>query len=259
MLGRLALPLALCSALACGAAWSQGAPATTSPRPDPTSPGSSPTMPPAAIITQPPAADARPAPTAPTGPSATTIPAPPPPAASAPAQPPVEQSAGLPTLVPQAGDTGDVDEVLLPAKPVAIVSGQSNWENGLKTVRASIQRVRDELAKAGLAVAGRPVTVFTETTDDGFKYDAMVPIAKAPETAPTVAADIRFGTTPSGKAYRFVHKGPYDEVDSTYETITAYLDAKDILAKDAFIEEYLNEVADPTDPSLEINIFVQPR
>jgi effector-binding domain-containing protein len=56
-----------------------------------------------------------------------------------------------------------------------------------------------------------------------------------------------------------VHKGPYDDIDTTYETVTTYLDAKDILAKDAFIEEYLNDVADPADAALEINIFVQPR
>ena len=47
---------------------------------------------------------------------------------------PPGQGAGLPTLVPQVGDAGDVDEVVLPAKPVAIMSGQSNWENGLKTI-----------------------------------------------------------------------------------------------------------------------------
>ena len=35
-----------------------------------------------------------------------------------------------------------------------------------------------------------------------------------------------------------MHKGAYDEIDTTYETITTYLDAKDIVAKDAFIEEF---------------------
>jgi len=174
----------------------------------------------------------------------------------APAAPP-NATANLPTLVPESADSSNVDEVTLPAKPVAIMSGQSNWEDALKNLRAAIQHVRDELGKAGISIAGRPLTVFVETSDENFKFDAMVPIDKAPEGTP--AADIRFGTTPGGKAYRFVHKGPYDEIDSIYETITAYLDAKDIVAKDAFIEEYVNEVVDPTDPNLEINIFVQPK
>ena len=45
-----------------------------------------------------------------------------------------------------------------------------------------------------------------------------------------------------------MHKDAYEEIDGTYETITAYLDAKDIVARDAFIEEYVSEMKDATDP-----------
>ena len=224
---------ALCGALLCGAAWAQPAPSG--------SPGQSgvPAAPaPGVTITQPQVPGAQP---------------------QAPQTGTAASSSALPTLIPNAGDTNDVDEVVLPAKPVAILSGQSTWEDGLKNVRAALQRVRDELGKAGIAAAGRPLALFVDTSDDNFKFEAMVPIEKAPEGAPATPPDMRFGTTPSGKAYRFVHKGPYDEIDSTYETITAYLDAKDIIAKDAFVEEYANDIADPTDPNLEINIFVQPK
>jgi effector-binding domain-containing protein len=164
-----------------------------------------------------------------------------------------------PTLIPESGDTSNVDEVTLPEKPVLILSGKSSWDDGLKTLRGAFAKVEAELARLGIQPNGRPIAVFVETTDDNFRFDAMVPIAAPPAPAPTIGPDMRFGTTPSGKAYRFVHKGPYDQIDSTYETITTYLDAKDILAKDAFIEEYVNDVADPGDAALEINIFVQPR
>ena len=87
----------------------------------------------------------------------------------------------------------------------------------------------------------------------------MVPVGLVPTPAPALPAGFRFGATPSGKAYRFVHQGPYEEIDSTYETVTSYLDAKDIAAKDVFFEEYVNDVKDPKDGSLEVNIFVQPR
>jgi effector-binding domain-containing protein len=249
---RATLPLlcsALCFAPAGGAALAQV-----------------PQTPPAATLIQAPAAAPPAAPqAAPPRVPDVAPPLPSPPQAAAPAAPapgappPASQSAGLPSLVPTAGDAGDVDEVVLPAKPVAIMSGQSTWENGLKTMHAAVEHLREELGKAGIAPAGRPVTVFTETSDEGFKYDAMIPVARAPDAPTGLPAEIRFGTTPSGKAYRFVHKGPYDEIDSTYETITAYLDAKDVAAKDSFIEEYLTDTADPTDPALEINIFVQPK
>jgi effector-binding domain-containing protein len=192
------------------------------------------------------------------GPPAATIQQAPPPAATL-QQSPAPTVASRPTLIPEAGDPSNVDEVVLPEKPVLVLSGTSAWEEGLKNLRTSFGKIEAELARLGLAPAGRPLAVFTQTTDDTFRFDAMVPITAAPTPAPTLGPDMRFGTTPSGKAYRFVHKGPYDEIDTTYETITTYLDAKDILAKDAFIEEYANDVSDAGDPGLEINIFVQPR
>ena len=210
----------------------------------------------------PPATIVQPAPPSAGGaaPSAAT---PPPPAVATPGTtaPPGSASttAGLPPLVAESTDPGNADEVVLPAKSVLILTGSSSWDDGLKSLRDAFTKIDAEVAKLGLAQAGRPLTVFLQTTDYDFHYDAMVPIAKAPEGALALPADMRFGMSPSGKAYRFVHKGPYSDIDATYETITAYLDAKDIVANDSFIEEYLNDVADPADPTLELNIYVQPK
>lgn len=182
-------------------------------------------------------------------PPATTPPVPAPPATSA---------QGLPTLIPEPGDTVNVDEVVLPARPVAMLSGTSTWDDGFANLRAAFRRIEDAATKAGMRPAGRPIAVFTQTDDLSFHYQAMVPVT-SPEGSPPLPPEIRMGTTPSGKAYRFVHKGAYDTIDSTYETITAYLDAKDIVARDAFIEEYAVDVPDASDANLEINIFVQPK
>lgn len=192
-------------------------------------------------------------------PAEASPPAPTPAPAPAPAAPATPVQGARPTLIPEPGDPVNVDEVLLPEKPVLILSGTSTWDEGLKTLRAAFATIEAELGKLGIAPAGRPLAAFTQTTDDTFRFDAMIPIGAAPTSPPTLPAEMRFGTTPSGKAFRFVHKGPYDDVDTTYETITTYLEVKDLVAKDVFIEEYVNDVADPTDPGLEVNIYVQPR
>lgn len=190
-------------------------------------------------------------------PAATITQAPP---SDIPASPaPVPSVHARPSLVPQPGDTGNADEVVLPAKPALIVPGASSWDDGYKSLRTAFDRLEAEIAKDGLTANGRPIAIFTQTTDDSFKFDAMVPVEGPPAPAPTLSAEFRLGTTPSGQAYRFVHKGPYEDIDSTYETITAYLDAKDVVAKDAFIEEYLTDTKDAADPGLELNIFVQPK
>ena len=116
------------------------------------------------------------------------------------------------------------------------------------------------MAASNVRITGKPVAVFLETDDLGFRFEAQLPIERAPIERPTgLAADIRFGMTPAGPAWRFVHRAPYEDIDSTYEAITAYLDQRGIDAKEAFIEEYVTLGTGPADDTLEINIFVQPR
>ncbi|KST57787.1 transcriptional regulator [Methylobacterium sp. GXS13] len=175
------------------------------------------------------------------------------------APPPAGQAAvgtpGRPTLIEKPGEPGDVDEVTLPAKPAAIVSGKTKWEEAIVNLTQAFTRIEADLAKLGIAPAGRPLAVFTRTDDDGFEFEAMIPVAAAPNPAPTETDGLRFGTTPSGKALRFPHRGSYESIDSTYETLTAYLDAKDIVVQDRFVEEYATDLKDGTDDNLDVNIF----
>lgn len=182
-----------------------------------------------------------------------------PPAITVTPAPPPLAALPRPPLLPNPGDPVDVDEVAIPQKPVVIATGTSTWDEGFANLRAAFRRIEEGAALAGIRPAGRPIAVFVETDETTFTYQAMIPIDQATAGAPALPAGLRFGTTPAGKAYRFVHKGPYDEIDSTYETITTYLDAKNITAKDAFIEEYANDAANSADTNLEVNIFVQPK
>lgn len=196
---------------------------------------------PPATLVQPP-----PAPTPGTPPAAT-----PGPAAQAP-------SPDRPTLVAKPGDPADMDEVTLPEKAVLILGGRSTWDAALPNLRAAFARIEAELAKAGIAPAGRPIAMFLQSTDDDFRFDAMIPIAAGP-SPPIAPPEMRFGVTPSGKSYRFVHQGAYAEIDTTFDLIATYLQAKDIVPKDAYLEEYVNDIADADDVRLEVNIFVLPK
>ena len=180
------------------------------------------------------------------------------PAEAGQAAPSGSAASARPTLIPTPGDPMDVNEVTLPGKPAAMIAGTGSWDEGFATLKGAFAKIEDALKQEGIAPAGRPVTVFLETDDTSFRYQAMVPIAAIPEGRATLTPEIRFGRIPEGKAYRFVHKAPYDDIDTTYETITAYLDAKGILAKDVFIEEYVTDLTDASE-EIEINVFVQPR
>ncbi len=164
------------------------------------------------------------------------------------------QGSSLPTLVPQPGEANDVDEVTLPAKPVAILSGQTKWDEARANLKASFKTINEALAKRGLKPAGRPIALFTKTEDDGFQYEAMIPIEAAPPQV-AEADSVKFGSSPSGRALRFKHSGTYEEIDGTYETLVAYLDVKEIDVQDRFLEEYLTDLGDGADDKLDINIY----
>ena len=221
-------------------------PTTTAPNP-PADPNKSSAPAPEKAITSP---------TLPSAPAPAPAPPPAPPQAQAPSP---AQASGRKTLVETPANADDVDAVTLPAKPAAILSGKAKWEEAVPSLKEAFARIEADLAKAGIAPTGRPLAVFTRTDDDGFAYEAMIPVAAAPEPAPGAADGLRFGTTPSGKALRFPHKGSYDDIDGTYETLTTYLDAKDIVVQDRFVEEYVTDLTDKADDKLDVNIYALTR
>jgi effector-binding domain-containing protein len=243
------LPVVLVLALCSGAALAQTPPAAGAPPAAPEAAAPAPAAPPAVPQAAPSPA---PADTAP----ATAQPAP---AAQPPAGPAPAQQAGRTTLFPNPSDPTGVEEGVLAARTTAVLAGTSTWDEAFDNLKQAFVKVEDELKKAGIAPTGRPLTIFVDTDDNGFKYEAMVPIAGVPEGKTELTPEIKFGKTPEGKSFRFVHKDAYDEIDGTYETITAYLDIKEIVAKDAFIEEYVSDFTDSQDTNFEVNIYVQPK
>jgi effector-binding domain-containing protein len=182
-------------------------------------------------------------------PPAPATPAAPPSATQPQASPPAAQQPGEPAV--EAAQTVDV-----PARPVALVRGSSTWDDGFKSITTALTQIQTEMQKAGLAASGHAFTVFVETDDAGFRYEAMIPLATAPEGKNELAKDIKLGSSPSGKAMKFQHRGSYDDIDATYEAITAYLDEKNIEAQNLFIEEYLTDPKTSDDASLEVDIYV---
>jgi effector-binding domain-containing protein len=159
------------------------------------------------------------------------------------------------TLGPAPTDPGTPDELTIAPKPEAFIAGEAGWDDALKTIREAQKKVKDALDQAGVKIAGRPLTRFVKTADDKFSYEIGYPI-EAPAAPPQLPPEIKLGTTPSGPAVRFTHHGAYDDIDGTYEAITVDLDAKGIEVNDAFLEEYINDVADAADANLEIYIYV---
>ena len=202
-----------------------------------------------------PAAPASPAPATPITPPVSQPPAAPTgPTTSAPAPAAPDGSAAAPASPP---DTTISQTMTLQPHPVVQVSGQSTWDDGFKALNDSFTKLNEQLAKDKIQPTGRPMAVFTETDDAGFKFTAMVPVAADPGAKPAdMPADESFGQSPAGKVMKFQHRSAYDDIDSTYEAITAYLDEKGLEATNMFAEEYLNRTKSSDDNTLEVDIYV---
>jgi len=134
--------------------------------------------------------------------------------------------------------------------------GKASRDEVYSAIMGSLAMVRGELDKAGLKPAGHPLAVFLTADDNGFTYRVEIPIEAIPGGKTQLSPTVKFGQTPVGKAMRFEHRGAYDDIDATYEAITAYLDEKGVDAQDIFMEEYLNEVKTTDDPNLQVDIYV---
>ncbi|MGL4240094.1 MAG: GyrI-like domain-containing protein [Beijerinckiaceae bacterium] len=181
-----------------------------------------------------------------------------PPAAPNPAAPPQPgapaQSAPDQNRMPEIGGPTDV---VLQANPVIILRGQSTWDDGFDNLMEAFRKLREEADRLKLPLTGKPQAAFISTDDHGFKYEAMVTLEQAaPQPPPKLSGDLVFGQSPAGKALKFTHGGAYDDIDTTYEAITAYLDEKGLKAKNVFVEEYVTEPKASDDADLQMNILV---
>lgn len=217
-------------------------PATT---PAPASPAPSITAPAQTTPAAPPAADNTPAPPPPT---AAQPPAPPAAATPAPATPAPPPS---PAPVQTADPFGE--EITLEPKPVLIVKGKADWDNAFDSLMEAFKSATALLDKQAIARTGNMMIVYTSTDDNGFTFQAEIPVAQPPKN---LGKTMSMGQSPDGKALKFVHRGSYDNMDNTYEAITNYLDDKAIEAKDTFIEEYLTDPLKTAEDKLVINVYV---
>jgi effector-binding domain-containing protein len=175
-------------------------------------------------------------------------------AGPAPAQRAAPPPAGLDSPAPlQPGDAFG-EEVTLPERTIVYLKGHSNWDAAFDTLVDAFKSLNEYLDKQGIKPTGAAMTIYTQTDDTGFSFDAAVPIAAAPANPPK--GDIAIGQAPSGKALKFVHRGSYDAMDSTYEAITNYLEDKHLEAKDLFIEEYATDPVKTNADGLVVNVFV---
>jgi effector-binding domain-containing protein len=176
-----------------------------------------------------------------------------PPAWAQPSAPPPPPA----TSVQPPGQTpGDPfgEELVLTPKTIVYMKGNSTWDTALDTLVDAFKSVYAYLDKQGLQRTGPPMSIYTQADDTGFQFQAAVPIAEAPKDPPK--GDISIGQSPGGRALKFMHRGSYDAMDTTYEAITNHLDEKRLEAQDLFIEEYATDPVTTPEDKFVVTVYV---
>ena len=170
--------------------------------------------------------------------------------------------APAPSLAQTTIQTQPIDpfgqEVTLAEQPIVFTAGTGEWDTALETLIEAFKIVKQYLDKAGLKAAGPAITIYTAMDDVSFNFQAAIPVAAPPKGAPTGAptGDILSGTSPAGKALKFVHRGSFDAMTQTYDTISHHVDEKQISTQELLIEEYITDLVTAPADKLVINIFV---
>jgi effector-binding domain-containing protein len=144
--------------------------------------------------------------------------------------------------------------VTLASKTIVSSKGSANWDSAFDTLVETFKKIYDAMEKQGLKASGPAMTIYTATDDTGFEYQAGVPITGEPKGA--LPDGIAVAKSPEGRALKFIHRGSYDAMDSTYEAITNHLDEKRLEARDLFVEYYLTDPLTTPEDSLVIEVYV---
>jgi effector-binding domain-containing protein len=145
-------------------------------------------------------------------------------------------------------------EVTMAEKPIVYVSGTGEWDTAYETLKQAFQTVQTYLDKAGIKAAGHAMTIYTAMDDVNFNFQAAVPLATTP--AAPLPDNIGSGTSPGGRALKFVHRGSFDAMTQTYDAISHHVEEKQISTKELLIEEYVSDFLTTSADKLVINIFV---
>jgi effector-binding domain-containing protein len=159
-----------------------------------------------------------------------------------------------PPAITVAPDDPFGEQVTMTEKTIVYLEGSGLWDSAFETIVGAFKSVYGAIDKLGAKPNGAPMTIYTATDDNGFQFQAAVPVAQAPASPPQ--GDIKIGKSPTGTALKFVHRGSYDEMDTTYEAIAHHLEEKNLEAKDLFVEQYIKDPVTTPEDDLVIEIYV---
>lgn len=186
-------------------------------------------------------------------PSTSTPPGPPP---VSPAPPVSSPTTEAPQPSPPVATQLVPVEVEVEARSVIFVTGVTTWEKAEEKLGGVFVQLAQAAKKLGVQQAGPPLVEYIESDSDDVGFRAMVPIDAAPKGKPPKG--VKIGKSTGGKALKFRHAGPLDDLEEVYGRIDDELAKRNVDTR-AIVEEYdADALASPEDRVV-MDIYVFPK
>ena len=149
-----------------------------------------------------------------------------------------------------------VEQIEAQPLTVAFVSTTSAKDNAAiaAVIGASYVKVGQFMTKNGLKQAAAVQTINHKYDDSGYQFDAAIPVDHAPEKEVPSDSPVQVKQTYSGKALKVVHKGAYQNMETTYRQMVAYMAAHGYEGAASPWDEYVSDPGETPEPELVTNI-----
>lgn len=153
-------------------------------------------------------------------------------------------------------------EVMVPSTLVAQLEGLTAKPEELgAAIGKAFGRLYAAIGRAGLAPSGPPQAIYTVWSPDEVRFTVAAPIERA--TATLLDPGVSTATLPERTALRFVHRGPYRDIRTTYDQVESWLRERGGIRTPAdwahyspMWEEYVNDPATTPESDLVTHIFL---
>ena len=123
-----------------------------------------------------------------------------------------------------ATDFSGLEVDIVEAEPLDIlyiVTDSSSEAGGVAASLAiAYQEITSFIAEHSIEIQAQPMAITRSWDARDYEFDAAIPVST---TDVELSGNVRAGKSPSGRAVRVVHRGPYDRMSPSYEKLSAYM------------------------------------
>ena len=123
-----------------------------------------------------------------------------------------------------ATDFSGLEVDIVEAEPLDIlyIVTDSRSEAGgvVASLAIAYQEITSFMAEHSIEIQAQPMAITRSWDARDYEFDAAIPVLT---TDVELSGNVRAGKSPSGRAVRVVHRGPYDRMSPSYEKLSAYM------------------------------------